>query len=47
VTIILDRKAFSHWDEAKGDWAVEPGTYTIQVGPSSRKLLLSEPVEVD
>ena len=47
VTILLDRKAFAHWDEAKGDWAVEPGTYTIQVGPSSRKLLLSGPVEVD
>ncbi len=47
VTIILDRKAFSHWDENKGDWAVEPGTYTIQVGSNSRKLLLSGPVEVD
>jgi beta-glucosidase len=35
-TVVLDRKAFSHYDEKKGDWVVEPGTYTIEVGSSSR-----------
>ena len=47
VTIILDRRAFSYFDEAKGDWEVEPGSYTVEVGQSSRKILLAGPVEVD
>jgi len=47
ITVVLDRKAFSHYDEAKGDWVVEPGTYTIEVGSSSRKFLLSGTAEVD
>ncbi|HEY5228089.1 MAG TPA: glycoside hydrolase family 3 C-terminal domain-containing protein [Opitutaceae bacterium] len=47
VTVVLDRSAFSHFDTAKGDWEVEPGTYTIEVGSSSRKFLLSSAVGVD
>ena len=47
VNIILDRHAFSYFDEAKGDWVVEPGTYTIEVGPSSRKILVGGPVSVE
>jgi len=47
VTIVLDRKAFSYFDESKGDWVVEPGSYTIEVGSSSRRILLALPVEVD
>jgi len=47
VTIMLDRKAFSYFDESKGDWVVEPGSYTVEVGSSSRKILLALPVEVD
>jgi len=47
VTIILDRHAFSYFDEKKGDWVVEPGSYTVQVGSSSRNILFGVPVEVD
>jgi beta-glucosidase len=47
ITIILDRHAFSYFDEAKGDWAVEPGPYTIEVGSSSRKILLGGPVSIE
>ena len=47
VTVILDRRAFSYFDEAKGDWAVEPGTYTVVVGSSSRSILLGGPVAVE
>jgi beta-glucosidase len=47
VTVILDRRAFSYFDEAKGDWAVEPGSYTVEVGSSSRNILLGGPVTVD
>jgi beta-glucosidase len=47
ITIILDRHAFSYFDEAKGDWAVEPGPYTIEVGSSSRNILLGGPVSIE
>jgi beta-glucosidase len=46
ITVIMDRSAFSHYDEAKG-WVVDAGTYTIEVGSSSRKFLLSGAAEVD
>jgi beta-glucosidase len=46
-TIVLDRKAFSYYDTAKGDWVVEPGNYTIEIGSSSRKFLMAAPVSVD
>ncbi len=47
VTIVLDRSAFSYFDEAKHAWVVEPGTYTIEVGSSSRAILLDGPVTVE
>jgi beta-glucosidase len=47
ITIILDRSAFSYFDEKKGDWVVEPGSYTVQVGSSSRNILFGVPVGVD
>jgi beta-glucosidase len=47
VTIVLDRRAFSYFDTAKGDWQVEPGSYTVEVGSSSRKIQLAIPVGVD
>jgi beta-glucosidase len=47
VTIILDRSAFSYFDESKHDWVVEPGSYTIEVGSSSRNILLDGPAAVE
>jgi beta-glucosidase len=46
VTIVLARKTFEYFDEAKGAWAVEPGAYTIAVGSSSRNLILTRAVDV-
>jgi beta-glucosidase len=46
VTIILDRNAFSYFDEAKHDWIVEPGSYSVEVGSSSRSIQLGGAVEV-
>jgi beta-glucosidase len=46
VTIILDRSAFAYFDESRRDWVVEPGTYTIEVGSSSRDIALDGPVTV-
>jgi beta-glucosidase len=47
VTVILDRRAFTYFDEKKGDWVVEPGSYSVEVGSSSRNVLLSGPVAVE
>jgi beta-glucosidase len=44
VTVALDRRAFEYFDEARGEWAVEPGAYTIAVGSSSRNLILTSAV---
>jgi beta-glucosidase len=46
VTVVLDPDTFSYFDESKGAWAVEPGSYTIAVGSSSRDIQLTAPVDV-
>jgi beta-glucosidase len=38
VRFPLDDRAFAFWDEASGDWLVEPGTFDVAVGASSRDL---------
>jgi beta-glucosidase len=35
VTISLDARAFSYWDEAKHNWTIDPGKFVILVGDSS------------
>jgi beta-glucosidase len=40
ASIALDARAFQHWDVSKHAWAVTAGTYQIQVGASSRNILL-------
>ncbi len=45
-TVIIDRGAFSYFDEGKHDWVVEPGSYTVTVGPSSRNFALAHAVDV-
>jgi beta-glucosidase len=35
VTLSLDARAFSYWDEAKHNWTIDPGKFTILVGDSS------------
>jgi beta-glucosidase len=38
VTFALDERALSFYDDAKADWAVEAGAYTVLVGASSRDI---------
>jgi beta-glucosidase len=45
-SLAVDKKAFSYFDETKGDWVVEPGTYTIAVGSSSRNLAVTSAVTI-
>ena len=40
ASIVLDTRSFEHWDTNTHDWVITPGTYQIQVGSSSRDLLL-------
>ncbi len=46
LEIVLGPEAFSYFDEAKGAWVVEPGSYTIEVGSSSRSIQLTASVDV-
>ncbi|WP_024287345.1 beta-glucosidase [Cellulomonas sp. KRMCY2] len=42
VQVALPTRALAHWDVDTHAWAVEPGTYTLEVGPSSADLPLVE-----
>jgi len=35
VTLSLDARAFSYWDEKKHDWTIDPGKFVLRVGDSS------------
>jgi beta-glucosidase len=39
VSIPLDPRSFSYWDEGAHGWTVDPGTWNIEVGRSSRQVL--------
>ena len=45
VTIKLDRRAFSFFHPETKKWTVQPGKFTILVGPSSRELPLKTTIE--
>lgn len=40
IRVTLDRRSFSHFDEEKNDWRVEPGDYEVLIGASSRDIRL-------
>ena len=46
VSFLLDKRSFAYWNDDLGDWHVESGDYTIQIGKSSRELVLSKSVAV-
>jgi beta-glucosidase-like glycosyl hydrolase len=46
VTIGLDARAFSYWDEPSQKWIVDPGKFTIRVGDSSENTPLSADIEL-
>ncbi len=35
VTLSLDARTFSYWDESKHNWTIDPGKFVIRVGDSS------------
>ena len=46
VTIPLDARAFAFWSGKRNTWKVEPGTFTISAGRSSRDIAYRETVEL-
>ncbi len=47
VEFCLDRSAFSYWSPEKKDWVLEPGTFEVQVGASSRDIRLKVPAALN
>jgi len=46
VTLSLDARAFSYWDEAAHKWTIDPGKFVIRVGDSSENTPLERNLEV-
>lgn len=46
VRFVLERRAFAYYEELTHDWFVESGTFTVEIGASSRDIRLCEEVEV-
>ena len=41
VTLTLDSRAFSYWDESAHGWHIDPGKFTVHIGDSSENTPLS------
>ena len=41
VTLTLDARSFSYWDEAQHKWTIDPGKFIIRVGDSSENTPLN------
>lgn len=46
VTFKLNKRSFAYFDERIMDWAVPSGTYEIEIGNSSRDIVLSRKVNI-
>jgi beta-glucosidase len=46
VTLSLDARAFSYWDEADHKWTIDPGKFVLRVGDSSENTPLSAEIDL-
>lgn len=46
ISFFLGKRAFAYWDTALQDWHVESGVFAVEIGESSRKILLRQEVTV-
>ncbi len=46
VKLKLDPSSFAHWSTTENTWVVEPGTYALRVGTSSRNLVLERDLAI-
>ena len=47
VTFELDKRSFAYWNTEMNDWVAETGVYGIEIGKSSRDIVLSADVKVE
>nr|WP_236029259.1 glycoside hydrolase family 3 C-terminal domain-containing protein [Bifidobacterium miconisargentati] len=47
VSMTLDKRSFSYYNEDIDDWVVAPGTYRVLIGASSRDIRLSAEVKAE
>jgi beta-glucosidase len=47
MTIFLDARAFSYWDESKHNWTIDPGKFVIHVGDSSENTPLQADLTIN
>lgn len=46
VTVSLNERSFAYWSDAKKDWQVDPGQFTIFVGDSSENTPLTQSIDI-
>ncbi len=46
ITLTLDARAFSYWDEATHNWKIDPGKFTIFLGDSSENTPLHADIDL-
>jgi beta-glucosidase len=46
IELQLDNSAFQYWSPTTKQWTLDPGTFEIQVGASSRDIRLKAPVQI-
>jgi beta-glucosidase len=47
MTLNLDARAFSYWDEAAHKWTIDPGKFVIRIGDSSENTPLHADVTLE
>ena len=47
INLIIPIKDLQYWNESTGQWELEKGMYSIQVGSSSRDIYLKEEIELE
>ena len=47
VTFTLDKRSFAYWNDELGDWHVETGWYSVEIGHSSRDIALCDSVYIE
>ncbi|MFZ0745385.1 MAG: glycoside hydrolase family 3 C-terminal domain-containing protein [Terracidiphilus sp.] len=47
VEFRLDRSAFEYWNPETKQWTLDPGTFEVQIGASSRDIRLRAPVKLE
>jgi len=46
VTLTLDARAFSYWDESTHKWTIDPGKFVVRVGDSSENTPLDAEIDL-